>query len=63
MSKKKQESKTMTVGAKVTPSEHHRIVWLAGEKGTDVSSLLREMSITEALAERDRIKARQGIAA
>jgi hypothetical protein len=50
-----QESRTMTVSARVTPAEKHAIEFVAGAKGTDVSSLLREHSITAILAERERV--------
>lgn len=31
----------MTAGARVTPTEYHRLSWIAGERQTDISNLLR----------------------
>ena len=55
MSKGKQENRTMIVALKVTPSEKHRIEWVAGFKGLDISSLVREMSIEAIMAEHGRL--------
>jgi hypothetical protein len=54
MSDEKQENRSMIVALKVTPSEKYRIEWVAGLKGTDISSLLREMSVDAILAEHQR---------
>lgn len=45
----------MIVALKVTPSEKLRIEWVAGCKGTDVSSLLREMGVSDILDEHKRL--------
>ena len=57
MTEQTQESRTMTVGAKVTPREYHAIAWMAGMKGTDMSNLLREMAITPLMEEHARMTA------
>lgn len=44
-------SKTERVSAAVTPEEQRRIKVVAGLRDTDVSNLLRDMSITAILAE------------
>lgn len=43
----------MTAGMKVTPSEYHRLSWIAGQRGTDISNLLREM-VTPLFAEYEK---------
>lgn len=55
MTNRKQESRTMMVGARVTPSEKLAIEWVAGMKRTDVSNLLREMSVESILREHTRL--------
>ena len=55
MSTETQESRTVVVGAKVTPREKLAIQFVAGMMGTDVANLLRVMSIEEILAKRERL--------
>lgn len=55
MNSQTQESRTAMLGARVTPRERAAVVFVAGARSTDVSNLLREMSIDEILAERDRL--------
>lgn len=53
----KNETRSMIVALKVTPSEKRRIEWVAGAKGEDVSSLIRAMSIRDILTEHRRLSA------
>lgn len=55
MTSQKQEVRSMLVAFRVTPSEKLRMEWVAGCKGTDVSTLLREMSVSDILAEHKRL--------
>lgn len=55
MSKQKQEVRSMIVALKVTPSEKLRIEWVAGMKGCDLSTLLREMGVESILREHKRL--------
>ncbi len=55
MSRQKQESKTMSLGAKVTPSEYYAITWLVGRRGTDVSSLIRELVVEPMMREHAKL--------
>lgn len=45
----------MIVALKVTPTEKHRIEWVAGFKGSDISDLIREMGVSQILAEHERL--------
>ena len=58
MNTETQESRTVVVGAKVTPREKLAIQFVAGMMGTDVANLLRVMSIEEILAKREKLAAR-----
>lgn len=63
MTEEKQESRTMSIGAKVSPREKLAIEWLAGEKGTDVSNLLRVTAIEPLMAEHRQRQAEKAAAA
>lgn len=55
MTKKTQESRTMSIGAKVTPSEYHRLSFVVGHRGTDVANLIRELVIEPMMDEHARL--------
>lgn len=63
MPEKTQESRTMSIGAKVSPREKLAIEWLAGEKGTDVSNLLRVTAIEPLMEEHRKRQADKANAA
>lgn len=52
-----QESRTERVAVAITPSEKRAIVAVAALRATDQSSLLREMSVDQAVAEFERVQA------
>lgn len=55
MTDETQESKTVSIGARVSPREKLAIEWLAGQKGTDVSNLLRKVAIEPLMEEHARV--------
>lgn len=57
MPQEKQEIRSMIVALKVTPSEKLRIEWVAGFRGCDVTTLLREMGVEEIMREHARLSA------
>lgn len=57
MSDTVQESRTAVLGIRVTPRERLSAMLVAGHRGTDVSSLLREVPLDEVLIEAERLRA------
>lgn len=54
MATETQETRSMIVALKVTPSEKRRIEWVAGMRGQDVSTLLRDLAIDPIMVEHKR---------
>lgn len=57
MAKQKRVARSMIVALKVTPSEKHRLEWVAGMRGVDLSTLLRQKGLSAILAEHRRLVA------
>jgi hypothetical protein len=55
MSETAQETRSTMVAAKVTPTEKQRIDWVARVLNTNVSNLLRDMSVDAVLREHRRL--------
>jgi hypothetical protein len=55
MPEETQESRTMVVGVRVTPREYHAVAWVAGVKGTDMSTLIRQLVIEPLMEEHARL--------
>jgi hypothetical protein len=55
MSTQKQETRSMIITMKVTPTEKRMIEFVAGAKRSDVSDLLRQMGVSQIMEEHQRI--------